>query len=298
MTATSGSFGASLALTLAVLGGGLLLAVLFQVRYGLQPLREMQSAIGAIRRGEVQRLRGTYPVEIGLVARELNELLEHNAALLERARTMAGNLAHALKNPLTVIRNEARAIDQEAGRVIREQTLVMATSIDRHLSRARAAGGAGSLGARADVKAILEDLRFSMQTLYRDRGLEIELSGLEGCWYRGEPQDLEEMLGNLLDNACKWARHRVRVVGRCAAERLVVRVEDDGPGIPAEHQAEVLERGRRLDESVPGSGLGLDIVSDIAALYRGSLTLERAPGGGLSACLDLPGVDGGSQAKR
>ena len=274
------AFGASLALTLAILGAGLLLAVLFQVRYGLEPLRDMQRAIGAIRRGEAQRLHGSYPVEIGLVVRELNELLEHNAALLEQARTLAGNLAHALKNPLTVIRNEARSIDQEAGRVIREQTLAMAASIDRHLSRARAAGGAGSIGTRADVKAIVEDLRFSMQTLYRDRGLEIELSGLDGCWCRGEPQDLEEMLGNLLDNACKWARQRVRVVGECTADRLVVRVEDDGPGIPPEHQAEVLKRGRRLDESVPGTGLGLDIVSDIAGLYRGSLTLEQAPGGG------------------
>jgi signal transduction histidine kinase len=285
------AFGNSLALTLAVLGCGLLLAILFQVRFGLQPLREVQSALGDIRKGKAQRLDGHYPVEIGLVVHELNALLEYNADLLERARTLAGNLAHALKNPLTVIRNEARTIDDEAGRVIRDQTQAMASSIDQHLSRARAAGGAASLGARADVRAIVEDLRFSMQTLYRERGLDIELSGLDGCWYRGEAQDLEEMLGNLLDNACKWANSRVLVTGECSAERLVIRVEDDGPGIPEEHKAKVLRRGQRLDESVPGSGLGLAIVSDIAGLYRGSLILGRAPGGGLSACLELPAAD-------
>jgi len=192
---------------------------------------------------------------------------------------------------LTVIRNEAKAIENERGRVIREQTAAMANSVDRYLSQARIAGTAGVLGARADVKAIIEDLCFSMGRLYEERDIEIQRSGLEGCWFRGEAQDLEEMLGNLMDNACKWARSQVVVRAECADDRLLIVVEDDGPGIPKQRQVEVLERGRRLDEQVPGSGLGLDIAQDIAGLYRGSLTLDRTACGGLSAQLDLPAAD-------
>jgi len=285
------AFTAQVAITLTILGIGLLLVVWFQVRFGLRPLQAMQRALGDIRKGKAQRLPENYPVEIEPVVSELNGLLDHNRALLERARTQVGNLAHALKNPLTVIRNEAKAIENERGRVIREQTAAMANSVDRYLSQARIAGTAGVLGARADVKAIIEDLCFSMGRLYEERDIEIQRSGLEGCWFRGEAQDLEEMLGNLMDNACKWARSQVVVRAECADDRLLIVVEDDGPGIPKQRQVEVLERGRRLDEQVPGSGLGLDIAQDIAGLYRGSLTLDRTACGGLSAQLDLPAAD-------
>ncbi len=150
---------------------------------------------------------------------------------------------------------------------------------------------AGILGARADVKAIIEDLCFSMERLYQERDLDIQRSGLDGCWFQGEAQDLEEMLGNLMDNACKWARSEVVVRAECADDRLLIVVEDDGSGIPEQRQTEVLERGRRLDEKVQGSGLGLDIAQDIAGLYRGSITLGRTSDGGLSAKLDLPAAD-------
>jgi signal transduction histidine kinase len=271
-----------------VLGLGLLLAVWFQVSVGLRPLHAMREALGDIRRGEAERLVGSYPREIEPLADELNALLEHNAELLERARTQAANLAHALKNPLTVIRNETRQLDGEAGGVIREQALVMARSIDRYLPQARAAGSGRTLGARADVQAILEDLRFSLERLYRERNLHIQLRGLSGCRYRGEAEDLEEMLGNLLDNACKWAHRRIEVHGECDGQGLSILIDDDGPGIPEQRSAEVLKRGQRLDETKPGSGLGLDIVQDIAGLYRGSLSLERSPSGGVRARLDLP----------
>jgi len=218
-------------------------------------------------------------------------LLDHNGALLERARTQVGNLAHALKNPLTVIRNEAGPMENERGRVIREQTAAMANSVDRYLSQARIAGTAGVLGARADLKVIVEDLCFSLEQLYKEKALEIQRDGLEGYWFRGEAQDLEEMLGNLIDNACKWARSQVLVHAESADGRLRIVVEDDGPGIPEKRQVEVLERGRRLDEKIPGSGLGLDIAQDIAGLYRGSITLGRASSGGLSVQLDLPATD-------
>ncbi len=285
------AFTAQVAITLTVLGIGLLLVVWFQVRFGLRPLQAMQRGLGDIRKGKAQRLPENYPVEVEPVVSELNGLLDHNRALLERARTQVGNLAHALKNPLTVIRNEAKAIENERGRVIREQTAAMANSVDRYLSQARIAGNAGVLGARADVEAIIEDLCFSMERLYQEKNLEIQRSGLEGCWFRGEAQDLEEMLGNLMDNACKWARSQVLIHAECVDDRLLIVVEDDGPGIPKQRHVEVLERGRRLDEKVPGSGLGLDIAQDIAGLYRGSITLGRTSSGGLSVRLDLPAAD-------
>ncbi len=285
------AFTAQVAITLTVLGIGLLMVVWFQVRFGLRPLQTMRQALGEIRKGKAERLPEDYPVEIQSVVSELNSLLDHNQTLLERARTQVGNLAHALKNPLTVIQNEAKVIENEQSLVIREQTTAMANSVDRYLSQARIAGTTGVLGARADIKVIIEDLCFSMERLYKDKDLEIQHSELEGCWFRGEAQDLEEMLGNLLDNACKWARSQVLVRAERADDRLLIVVEDDGPGIPKQRQGEVLTRGRRLDEKVPGSGLGLDIAQDIARLYRGSITLGRAPGGGLRAQLDLPAAD-------
>ena len=251
----------------------------------------LQQALADVRQGKKQRLPENNPVEVEPVVDELNGLLDHNRALLERARTQLGNLAHALKNPLTVIRNESKAVENEMGRVIREQTSAMANSLDRYLSQARIAGSAGLLGARADVEAITADLCFSMERLYRERGIGIQFSGLDGCWFRGEAEDLQEMLGNLLDNACKWARSQVSVRAELRGDRLLIVVEDDGPGIPEQRRQEVLERGRRLDEKVPGSGLGLDIAQDIAALYRGSITLNRAVSGGLSARLELPAAD-------
>lgn len=285
------AFTAEVAITLTALGIGLLLVVWFQVRFGLRPLQAIQQALGDVRQGKIERLPENNPVEVEPVVEELNGLLDHNRALLERARTQVGNLAHALKNPLTVIRNEAKGVDNDRGRVIREQTTAMANSVERYLSQARIAGSTGLLGARADVKVIAEDLCFSMERLYREREIKIQCSGLDGCWFRGEAQDLEEMLGNLLDNACKWARSQVLVRAERGGGRLLIAVEDDGPGIPAQQQIEVLERGRRLDEKVPGSGLGLDIAQDIAGLYRGSITLGWASSGGLSARLELPAAD-------
>lgn len=282
------AFTTQVAITLTVLGIGLLLVVWFQVRFGLRPLQAMQQALGDIQKGKALRLPENYPVEIEPVVSEFNSLLDHHGALLERARTQVGNLAHALKNPLTVIRNEAKAIGNERGRVIREQTAAMANSVERYLSQARIAGTAGVLGVRTNVKTTIEDLCFSMERLYKEKELEIQRSIPEECWFRGEEQDLEEMLGNLIDNACKWAGSEVQVRAMCADDRLLIMVEDDGPGIPGQRKSEVLRRGYRLDENVHGSGLGLDIVQDIVGLYRGSISLDEGPHGGLSVRLDLP----------
>jgi signal transduction histidine kinase len=284
------AFTIQVAITLAVLGIGLLLAVWFQVRFGLQPLQALQQALGDIRRAKTQRLPQSFPQEVQPVVNELNELLDHNAVLLERARTQAGNLAHALKNPLTVVRNETKTIEGSQGDIIRKQMDAMTASMDRYLSRARMAGASGVLGARAGVQATVEDLCYYMERLYRERDIEISHRLPPDCWFRGEAQDLEEMLGNLIDNACKWALSKVRITAECAGERLVIFVDDDGDGIPETLRQDVLKRGRRLDEKMPGSGLGLDIVRDIAELYRGSLELEQSELGGVGARLDLPAV--------
>jgi signal transduction histidine kinase len=281
-------FGAKLAVTLALLGLGLLGAVVAQVHYGLLPLKRMRRALAQVRSGAAPRLPESFPGEVQPLVHELNALLDHNAALLERARTQTGNLAHALKNPLTVIRSEAGAIAAPHGPVLREQADLMGRQIDWHLARARAAGAHGVLGARAAVADVARDLQFSLERLYRERALEIELGNLNGLVFQGDAQDLEEMLGNLMDNACKWARSRIRLSGTRSGTHLRLAVEDDGPGIAQHEREEVLLRGRRLDESKSGAGLGLAIVGDLAGLYRGSLELKGSDLGGLRAMLELP----------
>ena len=278
-----------LAMTLAILGVGLLGAVLFQVRFGLRPLRAMQTALADIRAGRAERLPESFPEEVEPVVKELNALLEHNKTILERARTQSGNLAHALKNPLTVIGNEVEEVEGCRGQLLREQLSIVAKSVERYLSRARAAGSAGVLGARTSVEDTIEDLRFSMELLYKDRNLVVRVSGTAGVFFRGDSHDLSEMVGNLMDNACKWARHEVLVAAHRRGELFTIAIEDDGPGIPEERRTEVLHRGRRLDEGVPGSGLGLDIVQDLAELYRGNVAIGTSPLGGVSRRTDLAG---------
>jgi signal transduction histidine kinase len=284
-------FVTQMAVTLGTLGLGLLAAVVFQVRFGLRPLRRMHKAIADIRSGHAQKLPESFPEELVPVISELNTLLDHNAATLERARTQAGNLAHAIKNPLTVIRNEIRYVEGKRGRLLKEQVTLVTDHIDRYLSRARAAGSVGILGARASIKDILEELRYSMNLLHKDRGITISIQTTRTLFFRGDQHDLEEMIGNLMDNACKWAQHRVVVTTRNAQDRLFISVEDDGPGIPDDRREEVLRRGRRLDETAAGAGLGLDIVQDIAQLYRGSLSIKTSELGGICAVLELPAAE-------
>ncbi len=279
-----------LAITLGVLGLGLVGAVLVQVRFGLRPLRALQRALSEIRAGSSDRLPDDFPAEVQPVATELNALLDHKAALLERYRTQTANLAHALKNPLTVLANEVRGIEGEKGALLKEQTAVVSKQVHRHLSRARVAP-AGDLGARASLEAAVEDIRFSMLRLHRDRELDIRVSDTAGLWIRSDAQDLEEILGNLIDNACKWARSTVLVRGGRKGPDVRISIEDDGPGIPPERREEALAHGRRLDSRVPGSGLGLGIVKDVVELYGGSLVLGDSRLGGLCAELELPAAD-------
>ena len=213
-----------------------------------------------------------------------------------RARTHVGNLAHALKTPLSVMLNEAAARSEDPfAAKVREQTDIMRDQVARHLERARLAARVATIGTVTDVRPVVTALARTMEKIHHDRGIAIDLDAPENARFRGERQDLEEMIGNLVDNACKWAQSRVAVEAisersDASADRHFVRivVDDDGPGLSPQQREQVARRGRRLDETKPGSGLGLSIVVELASLYGGGLTLGTAPIGGLRAELLLP----------
>jgi signal transduction histidine kinase len=283
----------ALVITFSLLGLALGFTTLLQIRFGLQPLRNLRAGLSAIRRGEAERIPGEYPQDIAPLAQDLNLLLDTNREILERARTQVGNLAHALKTPLSIVVNEVENAPDDVAAKVREQATVMRDQVNYYLDRARAAALAGTLGSITEVEPVIAGLTRTFAKIYRDRDPAMEVSIPPGARFRGERQDLEEMIGNLIDNACKWSSERVAVTVEVRREddrsRLAVLVDDDGPGLPEDSRVQVLQRGRRLDETKPGSGLGLSIVADLAALYRGSLTLKASPLGGVRAVLDLPG---------
>ena len=294
------AFDRAIIVTFVILAAVLLLTTMFQVRFGLAPLKRISEGLAAIRAGIAERLAGHFPVEIEPLAREINALIEANREIVERARTHVGNLAHALKTPLSVMVNEAAARGDDPLAVkVREQTGIMRDQVGRHLDRARIAARATVVGTVTDVGPVVTGLTRTMEKIYHPRGIAIDLSAPEGVRFRGERQDLEEMLGNLVDNACKWAQARVSIevtsgqadaaAGPEAAQSVVrIAVDDDGPGLSPAEREKVARRGQRLDETKPGSGLGLSIVLELAALYGGGLALSTAPIGGLRAELVLP----------
>ncbi len=282
------SFGVQLALALGGLGLAFLLATALQVRYGLLPLGALRAALQKVRKGTAPRLAGDYPREVSALVEELNEVLAHNEALIARARVQAGNLAHGLKSPLTVLRQELTELTDERGAILRDQVALIGDQVERVLARIRAAGPLSASAGRTRIAPVLQDLSFSLDLIHRERGVAIEIRCPDDAAFAGDAADLAEMLGNLMDNACKWAKAKVQV-GVTVAGAITVVVDDDGPGIPPARRGAALTRGSRLDETVPGSGLGLDIVRELAELYRGSLRLEEAPLGGLRARLELPG---------
>lgn len=282
-----------LAVTFTLLALALLGTALLQVRFGLKPLSRLQAAVGAVRRGEAERVDGDYPDDLSPLAGEVNLLLDANREILERARTQVGNLAHALKTPLSVIVNEAGAAGGPFADKVSEQASVMRDQVNWYLERARAAARAGSVGVTTEVAPVVEGIVRTLSKIHRGRDLAFGCEIGAELRFRGERQDLEEMVGNLVDNAGKWTSSRVQVSAAVAPPRdgrtyLAVTVDDDGPGLPAAARKAALRRGARLDESKPGSGLGLAIVADLASLYGGALSLEDAPGGGLRAVLVLP----------
>jgi signal transduction histidine kinase len=287
-------FRTSVALTLAVFGIGLVASTAFQIRWGLRPLDQVRRALAALRSGKEQSFEGPFPAEIEPLAKELNALMHSNQQIIERARTHVGNLAHALKTPLSVITNEARSDDGKLAAKVGEQAELMRMQINHHLDRARIAARSQVIGALTEVEPVLLRLVRAMRRIHEDRGLEVSLHATPEARFRGEQQDLEEMVGNLVDNACKWAASKVAVEVSVipAAEdmdgSLIIRVDDDGPGLTDAERLEATRRGKRLDESKPGSGLGLSIVTDLVALYDGAFELDRSPLGGLRAEVRLP----------
>jgi len=288
-------FNATLFWSFLLLGLGLITAILVQVKVGLLPLRQVSKGLAKIRDGEARRLDGKFPTEIAPLATELNSLIQHSEEVVGRARTHVSNLAHFLKTPLSVLAAEAEAQDKNPeaaplADMVKRQVFSMRRQVDHYLTRARAAGSLDVLGNRTQVCAVMDDLSRVIARIHVTRGIVIDAECDDGIYFRGERQDLEEMLGNLIDNGCKWARARVRVRCEKDAGRLVLAVEDDGPGLSAEQRSQVGERGERLDESVPGSGLGLAIVRDISKLYGGFFTLGESPLGGVLARLELPAI--------
>jgi signal transduction histidine kinase len=273
----------------------LLLAGLVQVRAGLAPLLELRSRLQAVREGRSRRVEGRYPAEVEPLVDDLNALLEDREQSVARAQAKAGDLAHGLKTPLAVLAQEAGRAQRDGGgelpAIVARQVERMRRQVDYHLAHARAAASGARLGARCPLAESVDGLVRTLLRLHAERPLAIDAQVPAGLAVRVERQDLDEMLGNLLDNACKWARSSVTLASSAPSEGeafVSIRIDDDGPGLDPALREAVLQRGVRADEALAGSGLGLAIVSELAELYGGRVVIERSPMGGVSALLRLP----------
>jgi signal transduction histidine kinase len=265
---------------------------LVQVRRGLSLLDDLRARLNRIRDGSEKRLDGDYPSEVQPLVTDLNDLLSDREQRVARALTKAGDLAHGLKTPLTILNQHAeraRAEGQgELAQAITQQVERMRRQVDYHLAQARASASGGNPGARSHVLTSADALARTMMTLHAERGVTVAVDVSHEHFARVQREDLEELLGNLVDNACKWARARVEVHSRKEDGAIELIVDDDGPGLDPSLREKVLQRGVRADEAAPGSGLGLAIVADLVELYGGSIGLDASPRGGLRATLRLP----------
>ncbi len=288
-----GRFDRMLAISLGLFAVWLIASSILLVVLALRPLAQLRHALAEVRTGASRRLAGSFPDEVRPLVDDLNAMLGTASDLIQRARSQAGKLAHALKTPLAVITNEAREDKGVLGRKIVEQAEIMRDQVNHYLDRARVAAGISVIGRSTPVHEVLEPLKRALERIHRDRNIAIAIDCPSDARFAGERQDLEEILGNLCDNACKWARGKVAVevaasTSRRSSGRLSIHIEDDGPGLSDEQRARIGKRGVRLDETKPGTGLGLSIVTDLVQSYRGSLRLDRSPMGGLRVDLVLP----------
>ncbi|MDB5614093.1 MAG: histidine kinase [Devosia sp.] len=290
--------------TFIVLGAvGVMLAIMSAIvaRFAMRPISQLSRAIESVREGESVAVGGTYPREIAPLAEEVNELLRSNAQIIERARNQVGNLAHGLKTPIAVLRNEAATKKGALAEVVLSESEKMSTMVATYLERARLAARTSVVGKKSDANMIMQRLTRVMRKIHPDVIINFQPPNASLPWFRGDEADLEEMAGNLLDNACKWSKGQVGV--QLDAERnetgtlLLIRIDDNGPGLSDEDTHKVLRRGVRLDEKTPGSGLGLDIVKELVDVYGGSLELKRSALGGLLVELRLPTARLGSMAR-
>jgi signal transduction histidine kinase len=292
-----GAFENRLYAYLGLFGLGMIGINAIAIFMGLNPLGRVSSALARIREGSAQRLDGSFPTEIAPLAAETNALIESNRRIVERSRTQVGNLAHSLKTPLAVIQNEGRALGDGKGKLIAEQASLMRDQVEHYLQRARIAAQRDTVVFRTPVAETLERMVRVTRKLSPDKELALELPD-EDVVFSGEREDFEEIVGNLLENAMKWADRAARISVRTgedgdeAAPTFALIVEDDGPGIPDDKAREAVKRGRRLDESKPGTGLGLSIVADLVSEYGGVLAFGRSDLGGLRVGITLKRVAG------
>jgi len=276
--------------TMSVLFAAFTVGGLFLVQRALAPLRGLRAGLSAVREGRRQKIEGDYPTEVQPLVDDLNGLLEDRERAVARALSTAGDLAHGLKTPLAVLAQEAEEADEaghhDVATTLRQLVERMQRQVDYHLARARATPPAPA--ERCAVLPSVEGLVRTMRRLHAERKLAVDVDVSPAHEIRGRREDLDEMLGNLLDNACKWARSRVAVSSSLDEARLSIAVDDDGPGIDPSLRSQVLQRGVRADQRAGGSGLGLAIVSELAELYGGAVTLETSPLGGTRARLELP----------
>ena len=280
-------------IAMGIIAVAFLVGGLFLVRRAMAPFRSLRANLSLVREGRSQRIEGDHPSEVQPLVNDLNALLEDRERAVARALTTAGDLAHGLKTPLAVLAQEAEqaaaAGHHDLATTLDQQVQRMQRQVDYHLARSRAtASSRAAPGIRCAVLPSVEGLVRTMRRLYAGRELTIDTEVSPAHEIRGRREDLDEMLGNLLDNACKWARSRVAISASIEGAQLVIAVDDDGPGLDPSMRAQVLQRGVRADQQVRGSGLGLAIVSDLAELYGGAVTLETSPLGGTRARLELP----------
>jgi signal transduction histidine kinase len=278
---------------LALSGAALVTAGFSVIRRGLSPFRLLQERLAAVRDGRATRLDGEYPAEVTPLVDDLNALIGERERRVERAVAKAGDLAHGLKTPLAILLQDVARAEtagaHDLAASIRQQVDRMRRQVDSHLAQARVTASGASPATRVGVADITTGLVRAMTRLHVDRALDITVEVAPDHFVRVPVEDLEEMIGNLLDNACKWARSAVRLTASRAGTNIILSVDDDGPGLEPSLRERVLQRGVRADEAAPGSGLGLAIVRDLAEAYGGSIALDRSPMGGVHATLTLPG---------
>ena len=256
------------------------------LRWGLLPLRKVGEELGLIENGDQENIEHKYPYEIKRLTDNINILLEHEREHKARYRNALGDLAHSLKTPLAVLQASIDSDQPPQSRMLQEQIRRMNSIVEYQLQRAATAGSTG-IGRQIEVKAALDRITASLLKVYADRDCALEVDVEQGLMFKGDEGDLMEILGNLLDNAFKWCRQRIRVTAAYQNDRLIIRIEDDGPGMPDEQAEQLLKRGVRADEAMPGHGIGLSIVHNIVLAYKGSLQLARSELGGLAVKVEI-----------
>jgi len=277
------------AFTLSIFAFTIILAMSQLVRFGLRPISRATRSLASIRRGEAKRIDGTYPDEIQPLIDETNALIESNNTIVERARTQVGNLAHSLKTPLAVMQNEISSIPAKKRSILNEQTSLMRQQVQVYLDRARISARSSTAIARTPLREELDKLASVIAKLNRGKIINTDLANVEGIDFEGEVHDLQEIFGNLIENASKYAKSQVSVSASFEDDIITIQVEDDGPGMTSDEIDKAMRRGGRIDEGKTGWGLGLSIVTDIVDEYNGSFNLDKSKLGGLRTTIGLPG---------